>query len=65
MEGSSSSSGSGANLILASLEEASMEYALRFDFKTCNNEAKYEVFTIEPKLAKEVRVIQLKVNSDS
>nr|GEZ11848.1 zinc finger, CCHC-type [Tanacetum cinerariifolium] len=40
--GASSSNGSGAGLILVSLEEKEYTYALRFELESTNNEAKYE-----------------------
>lgn len=42
VDGSSSSPRSGVGLILAHLEGEVVEYALRFDFPTTNNEVEYE-----------------------
>ena len=42
VDGASNAQGSGAGLILTSLEGIDIEYALRFGFRTSNNEAKYE-----------------------
>ncbi|GJZ21367.1 reverse transcriptase domain-containing protein [Tanacetum coccineum] len=41
-DGASSSDGSGAGLMLISPEGKEYTYALRFKFKTTNNEAEYE-----------------------
>ncbi|KAL0437447.1 UNVERIFIED_CONTAM: hypothetical protein Sradi_0452600 [Sesamum radiatum] len=43
-DGSSTLARSGAGVVLTSLEGDELEYALHFDFKASNNEAKYEVF---------------------
>ncbi|GAV90510.1 hypothetical protein CFOL_v3_33919, partial [Cephalotus follicularis] len=42
VDGSSYVSGSGAGLVLTSSDGWTLEYALRFGFKTINNEAKWE-----------------------
>lgn len=46
MDGSSSREGSGAELLLESLEEQECCYSLRFDFKVSNNEAEYEALIV-------------------
>lgn len=43
MDGSSNKWASGARIILTSLDDQELQYALRFDFKATNNEAEYEV----------------------
>lgn len=65
VNGSSSSTKSGAGLILAHLEDEVMEYAQLFDFPTTNNEAKYEVLLAILKITKELRVMHHTIYSDS
>ena len=42
-----------------------IEYAFRFAFLASNNEAEYEALIISLKLAKELRILEFKVFSDS
>ena len=42
VDGAANAQGSGAGLILNSLEGIDIEYALRFGFQASNNEAEYE-----------------------
>ena len=65
VDGSSNEGGSGAGLILVSLEGHRVHCALRFDFKASNNEAEYEVLIVGLKLAREIRVESLDIYSDS
>ena len=65
IDGASNAQGSGANLILTSLEGIDIEYALRFGFHTSNNEAEYEAVIAGLNLAHSLEVDQLKVYSDS
>ena len=57
--------GSGAGLILASLEGIDIEYALRFGFQASNNEVDYEAVIAGFNLAHSMEVDQLEVCSDS
>ena len=57
--------GSGADLILTSLEGIDIEYALRFGFHTSNNESEYEAVIAGLNLAHSLEVDQLEVYSDS
>ena len=57
--------GSGAGLILTSLEGINIEYALRFGFQASNNEAEYEVVIAGLNLSHSMEVDQLEVCSDS
>ncbi|XP_074362142.1 uncharacterized protein LOC141702338 [Apium graveolens] len=56
---------SGAGLVLQSPEAFMIEYALKLDFPTINNEAEYEAFIAGLGLAKAVRAKNLKVCEDS
>ncbi|KAH0969503.1 hypothetical protein GBA52_028641 [Prunus armeniaca] len=42
VDGSANQQGCGATLVLTTLDGAKVEYALRFNFRTSNNEAEYE-----------------------
>ncbi|CAL8112841.1 unnamed protein product [Prunus armeniaca] len=50
--------GCGASLVLTTLDGAKVEYALRFNFRTSNNEAKYEVLLAGLRLAKSMNAKQ-------
>ena len=65
VDGGSNAQGSGAGLILTSPEGIDIEYALRFGFRTSNNEAKYEAVIAGLNLAHSLEVDQLEVYSDS
>ena len=65
MDGAANAQGSGAGLILTSLDGIDVEYALRFGFQTSNNEAEYEVVIVELNLACSMEANQLDVCSDS
>ena len=65
MDGSSTTSMSGAGIILTAPDEMMFEYALRFAFPASNNGAEYEALMIGLKLAKELGVDELKVFNDS
>ena len=57
--------GSGAGLILTSLEGIDIEYALRLGFRASNNEAEYEAVIAGLNLVHSMEVDQLEVCSDS
>ena len=65
VDGASNAQGSGAGLILTSLEGIDVEYALKFGFHTSNNEAEYEAIIAGLNLAHSLEVDQLEVYSDS
>ena len=65
VDGASNAQGSGAGLILTSPEGIDIEYALRFGFRTSNNEAEYEAVIAGLNLAHSLEVDQLEVYSDS
>ncbi|KAI3723439.1 hypothetical protein L2E82_35012 [Cichorium intybus] len=64
-DGAASKEGSGAGLVLTTLESEEITYALRFDFQTTNNEAEYEALLAGMRLAKENGVKHLLAHSDS
>ena len=65
MDGAANAQGSGAGLILTSLDEIDVEYTLRLGFQTSNNEAEYEVVIARLNLAHSMEADQLEVSSDS
>ena len=65
VDGATNAQGSGASLILTSLEGIDIEYALRFGFRASNNEAEYEAVIAGLNLAYSMEVDQLEVCSDS
>ena len=65
VDGASNAQESGAGLILTSQEGIDIEYALRFGFRTSNNEAEYEAVIVGLNLAHSLEVDQLEVYSDS
>ncbi|XP_059627710.1 uncharacterized protein LOC132270548 [Cornus florida] len=56
---------SGAGLVLVSPKGENIQYALRFGFKTTNNEAEYEALIAGLKVENALGVEQLKVYTDS
>ena len=65
VDGATNAQGSGAGLILTSLEGIDIEYALRFRFQASNNEAKYEAIIAGLNLAHSLEIDQLEVCSNS
>ena len=65
VDGATNSQGSGAGMILTSLDGIDVEYVLKFGFQASNNEAEYEAVITELNLAHSMEVDQLEVCSDS
>ena len=65
VDGSSNEGRSGAGLILVSPEGHQIHYALIFEFKALNNEAKYEALIAGLNVTKEMKVESLEIYSDS
>ncbi|GKC32379.1 reverse transcriptase domain-containing protein, partial [Tanacetum coccineum] len=63
--GSSCIDGSGAGLILTSLDGVEFTYALRFQFTASNNEAEYEALLAGLRIATQMRVRNVRVSVDS
>nr|XP_017246425.1 PREDICTED: uncharacterized protein LOC108218012 [Daucus carota subsp. sativus] len=64
-DGASKTKGSGAGLVLQSPDGFIVEYAIKLDFPTTNNEAEYEALIAGLGLARTLRVKNLKVCGDS
>ena len=65
VDGSSSSGGFGAGLVLISLNHYKTSYTFHFDFKVLNNEAEFKALIASLDLARELRVEAIRVFSDS
>ena len=65
VDGAANAQGSGAGLIMTSLEGIDIEYALRFGFQASNNKAEYEAVIAGLNLTHSMEVDQLEVCSDS
>ncbi|CAL2257309.1 unnamed protein product [Prunus armeniaca] len=65
MDGSANQQGCGAGLVLTTPDGGKVEYALRFNFRTSNNEAEYEALLAGLRLAKSMSARQISIHSDS
>ncbi|KAI5342511.1 hypothetical protein L3X38_010386 [Prunus dulcis] len=64
-DGSANQQGCGAGLVLTTPDGLKIEYALRFNFRTSNNEAEYEALLAGLRLAKSMNAKQIRIHSDS
>ncbi|CAL8085886.1 unnamed protein product [Prunus armeniaca] len=65
VDGSANQQGCGAGLVLTTPDGGKVEYALRFNFRTSNNDAKYEALLAGLRLAKSMSARQISIHSDS
>ncbi|KAL0385888.1 UNVERIFIED_CONTAM: hypothetical protein Sradi_2983100 [Sesamum radiatum] len=65
IDGSSTTQGSGAGIVISSPQGEDLEFIVRFDFKASNNEAEYETLVAGMKMAHEARARHLLAYSDS
>ncbi|XP_022155184.1 uncharacterized protein LOC111022318 [Momordica charantia] len=65
IDGFSNERGCGAGILLLAPGGMRLEYALRFNFRTSNNEAEYEALLAGLRVAKGLGVVHIKVFSDS
>ena len=65
IDGAANAQGSGAGMILISLDRIDMEYALGLDFQASNNEAEYKAVIAGLNLAHFMGADQLEVSNDS
>lgn len=65
IDGSSSSKGLGAGIVVISLEGVIAEHTLCLEFPVINNEAEYEVVIAKLEIAKDLGVYDLKVYNES
>ncbi|KAL0420640.1 UNVERIFIED_CONTAM: hypothetical protein Slati_3086900 [Sesamum latifolium] len=55
VDGSSTTQGSGAGVVITSPQGEDLEFAIKFNFKASNNEAEYEALVIGMRMAHESR----------
>lgn len=65
VDGSSTSQASRTRIILVTPEGEELEYVIRFNFRTTNNEVDYEVFVSGLKIAHKLSVKHIMVRNDS
>ncbi|KAL0428155.1 UNVERIFIED_CONTAM: hypothetical protein Slati_2990300 [Sesamum latifolium] len=65
VDGSSTTQGSGAGVVLTTPQGNNMEFAIKFDFKASNNEAKYEALVLGMRIAQNAGALHLLAYSDS
>ncbi|CAL9025660.1 unnamed protein product, partial [Prunus brigantina] len=65
VDGSANQQGCGAGLVLTTSDGSKVEYALRFNFRTINNEAECEALLAGLRLAKSMSAKQVSIHSDS
>ncbi|KAL0313242.1 UNVERIFIED_CONTAM: Retrovirus-related Pol polyprotein from transposon opus [Sesamum radiatum] len=65
VDGSSTAQGSGAGIVITTPQGEDLEFAIKFDFKTSNNEAEYEALVIGMRMAYETWARNLLAYSDS
>ncbi|CAL2254891.1 unnamed protein product [Prunus armeniaca] len=65
VDGSANQQGCGAGLVLTTPDGNKIEYALRFNFRTSNNEAEYEALLAGLRLAQSMSARQISIHSDS
>ncbi|KAH9727588.1 Ribonuclease H [Citrus sinensis] len=65
VDGSSGERGSGAGIVLESLEGEEISYAVKLEFAATNNQAEYEALIAGLELAKAVKADRVKIRTDS
>ncbi|KAL0394565.1 UNVERIFIED_CONTAM: hypothetical protein Slati_4422700 [Sesamum latifolium] len=65
VDGSSTTQGSGAGIVVTSPQGEDLEFAIKFDFKASNNEAEYEALVIGMRMTHEAGARHLLAYSDS
>ncbi|KAL0420618.1 UNVERIFIED_CONTAM: Ribonuclease HI [Sesamum latifolium] len=65
VDGSPTAQGSGAGIILTTPQGNDMEFAIKFEFKASNNEAKYEALVLGMRMAQDAGVTHLLAYFDS
>ncbi|KAL0313599.1 UNVERIFIED_CONTAM: Ribonuclease HI [Sesamum radiatum] len=65
VDGSSTTQGSGAGIVITSPQGEDLEFAIKFEFKASNNEAEYEALVIGMRMAHEAGARHLLAYSDS
>ncbi|CAL9011262.1 unnamed protein product [Prunus brigantina] len=65
VDGSANQQGCGAGLVFTTPDGSKLEYALRFSFRTSNNEAEYEALLAGLRLAKSMSAKQIRIHKNS
>ncbi|KAL0415763.1 UNVERIFIED_CONTAM: Ribonuclease HI [Sesamum latifolium] len=65
VDGSSTTQGSGAGIVITTPQGEDLEFAIKFGFKASNNEAEYEALVIGMRMAHETGARRLLAYSDS
>ncbi|KAL0414928.1 UNVERIFIED_CONTAM: hypothetical protein Slati_3324700 [Sesamum latifolium] len=65
VDGSSTTQGSGAGIVITTPQGEDLEFAIKFGFKASNNEAEYEALVIGMRMAHEAGARHLLAYSDS
>ena len=65
VDGSCSEQGSGAGVVIRSLEGAEVSYAVKFELQLTNNQAEYKAFIIGLGLAHTLRAERVEIREDS
>ncbi|KAM2248724.1 hypothetical protein ACFXTI_003466 [Malus domestica] len=65
VDGASNYKGSGAGIVLVTLDGSMLEQAITLGFKASNNEAEYEALLAGLRMAKDLAVKKLAIHSDS
>ncbi|KAL0317423.1 UNVERIFIED_CONTAM: hypothetical protein Sangu_2156600 [Sesamum angustifolium] len=64
VDGSPTTKGSGAGVLITSPQGEDMEFAIIFDFKATNNEAEYEALVLGMRMAQDAGALHLLAYSD-
>ncbi|KAL0295242.1 UNVERIFIED_CONTAM: hypothetical protein Sradi_6845000 [Sesamum radiatum] len=65
VDGSSTTQGSGADIVITSSQGEDMEFAINFSFKVLNNEIEYEALVLGMRIAQNMVSLHLIAYSDS
>ncbi|GAA0185114.1 hypothetical protein LIER_32402 [Lithospermum erythrorhizon] len=65
VDGARNDKGAGAGVLITGPQGITIDYALRFEFPTTNNEAEYEVMIVGLKLVKSLDITEVLVKGDS
>ncbi|KAL0448656.1 UNVERIFIED_CONTAM: Ribonuclease HI [Sesamum latifolium] len=65
VDGSSTTQGSGAGVVITTSQGDDLEFAIKFDFKASNNEAEYEALVLGLRMAQDASALYLLAYSDS
>ncbi|KAL0461251.1 UNVERIFIED_CONTAM: hypothetical protein Slati_0012700 [Sesamum latifolium] len=64
VDGSSTTQGSGAGVVITTPQGDDMEFAIKFDFNASNNEAEYEAMVLGMRMTQDAGALHLLAYSD-